>query len=214
MESSNGKILGFIGPIGGGKTFQLEIARQNSQSEQRKFITGDFSDGIRVSVLKIFGVEDKGAVLEPSDENYLEWKQIQDVIMFPTERCQLEELRFKYRDLLKNVGEYFKKLAGEDVWARWTGNDICRKYYELPESERDRCNVAFGSVRFGVEVAMVFNIAKIINKEVQLIFCNYHGVEYNPNVHISELLAHQLIFRGYDDGADVTEAVKEIYKIQ
>lgn len=213
MESSNGKIWGFIGPIGGGKTFQLESARQKSQSEQRKFITGDFSDGIRASVLKIFGVEDKGAMLEPSDENYMEWKQVQDVIMFPTECYQLEKFRFEYRDLLKNVGEYFKKLAGEDVWARWTGNDICRKYWELPELERERCNVAFGSVRFGVEASMVFNVAKLINKEVQLIFCNYHEAKYNPNVHISESLAHQLILRGYKDGADVTEAVKEIYKI-
>lgn len=210
MENK-GKVLGFVGPMGGGKTYQLESAKTLSNTEGRIFITGDFSDGIRASVLKIFGVE--GAVLEPSDENYLEWKRLNTRVSLPTNEMYLEEFSVCNRDLLKNVGEYFKKLAGADVWARWTENDVHRKYYNLPELEREKSNVAFGSIRFAVEANVVFNIANITGKELKILFCNYNQTKFNSNVHISESLAHQLIFKGYKHGDDVTEVIKEIYKL-
>src|SRR5574344_1485370 len=175
MEKSNGKIWGFVGPIGGGKTYQLEAARGRSETESRVFITGDFSDGIRSSVLKIFDA-DPEAVMCPSSREYLGWKDLWQTIRLPmrfdsgNDSCN--EITFRGRDLLRNIGEYIKTLAGEDVWARWTRNDICRKYWDLPEEERDYCDIAFGSVRFGVEAKMVFSVADVIGKEVNLIFCN------------------------------------------
>ena len=56
--------------------------------------------------------------------------------------------------------------------------------------------------------------ASLIKKDVKLIFCNHYDTKFDPNVHISESLAHQLILRGFKDGEDVTQAVKEIYKIK
>lgn len=214
MEKSRGKIYGFIGPIGGGKTYQLEATRKRSEIEHHSFITGDFSDGIRSSILKIFNVDSKGAILEPSDERYLDWKKSTSVVYFPSNQKGYTEYCFHNRELLKNVGEHIKTLAGEDVWARWTGNYVCRKYWDLPEEKRDYCNIAFGSVRFGVEARMVFNVSKILNKEVNLIFCNHFEQKYNSNVHVSEQLANHLILLGFNDGDDVTQAVKEIYNIK
>lgn len=210
-----GMIYGFIGPIGGGKTFQLESLRQRNEKILCPFITSDFSDGIRSSVLNIFGVNDKGAVLEPSDERYSQWKESTSVIHFPTDSKEWAEYCFHNRDLLKNVGEYFKKLAGENVWARWTLSEICKQYWSLPNDNRKReCDIAFGSVRFKVEAEAVFNAAAMLEKQVKLIFCNFHEVDYNPDVHVSESLAHELISLGYEDGDDVTQAVKEIYNIK
>lgn len=207
---NNESVYGFIGPAKGGKTYQLNALRKRANDESRDFITGDFSDGIRHTILEIFGLSN--SEIDPSSKEYLNWKDRQQVIDIPG---QLGFTEFRGRDLLKNVGEYLKTLAGEDVWARWTGNDICRKYWNLETDEdRDSSIVAFGSVRFGSEVNMLFNVASLINKNVKLIFCNHYDTKFDPNVHISESLAHQLILRGFKDGEDVTQAVKEIYKIK
>ena len=58
------------------------------------------------------------------------------------------------------------------------------------------------------------NASEMLEKQVKLIFCNFHEVKYDPDVHVSESLAHKLISLGYKDEDDVTQAVKEIYNIK
>ena len=212
MEKTRGKIYGFIGPAKGGKTYQLNRLQNLVISEERDFIQADFSDGIRQTILNILGYTKASVnLLSPC---YSHWKEMGQKITIPIEDS-LVTRDIKGREILKNVGEYLKTLAGEDVWARWTGNDICRQYWNLEnDSKRRDCVIAFGSVRFGVEVNTVFTIAKSLNKEVELRFCNYQNVNFDPNVHISESLGHQLILRGHKDGDDVTASIREMFNIK
>ena len=212
MEKTSGKIYGFIGPAKGGKSYQLNQLQNLSMSEERDFIQADFSDGIRQTILNIFGITECSVdLLSPC---YSQWKEMEQKFTIPV-GISLVTSSIKGREILKNVGEYLKTLAGEDVWARWTGNDICRKYWNLEsDSKRKDCVIAFGSVRFEVEVNMVFTIAKLLNKEVELRFCNHQNVNFDPNVHISESLGHQLILRGHKDGDDVTASIREMFNIK
>lgn len=212
MEKTSGKIYGFIGPAKGGKTYQLNRLQNLVMSEERDFIQADFSDGIRQTILNILGYTKCDVnLLSPC---YSQWKEMEQKITIPIEDS-LVTRDIKGREILKNVGEYIKTLAGEDVWARWTGNDICRQYWNLEnDSKRRDCVIAFGSVRFGVEVNTVFTIAKLLNKEAELRFCNYQNVNFDSNVHISESLGHQLILRGHKDGDDVTASIREMFNIK
>ena len=110
---NNESVYGFIGPAKGGKTYQLNALRKRADDESRDFIMGDFSDGIRHTILEIFGLSN--SEIDPLSKEYLNWKDKQQVIDIPG---QLGFTKFRGRDLLKNVGEYLKTLAGEDVWAR------------------------------------------------------------------------------------------------
>jgi hypothetical protein len=205
---NSGKVYGFVGPIGGGKTYQLNKLMSSSIEEERVFISSDFSDGIRDTLLKVFG--DIG-IIDPASEFYMKWKECKQGIILPTDN----RVYFRGRDLLKNIGEELKKLAGEDVWARWTGNDVCKKYFSIADPERQNiANVAFGSIRFPYEAEMVFSVAKIMGKDVKIIFCNHCELEFNPDTHSSEILAHQMILRGCKDGDDITTLVKEYFKIK
>lgn len=209
---TKGKIYGFIGPAKGGKSYQLNQLQNIAICEERDFIQADFSDGIRQTILNIFGTTECSVdLLSPC---YSQWKEMEQKFTIPVGNS-LVTSGIKGREILKNVGEYLKTLAGEDVWARWTGNDICRQYWNLEnDSKRKNCIIAFGSVRFAVEVRMVFTIAELLNKEVELRFCNYQNINFNPNVHISESLGHQLIFRGHKDGDDVTASIREMFNIK
>lgn len=203
-------VLGFIGPMGGGKSYRVEEARKAAEAAGRGFLTGDFSDGIRETVLQIFGVKGGGAVLEPSDKNYLEWKRRGGSISFPDGRGNMVCFEYGYRDLLKNVGEYLKRLAGEGVWARWTTQRVYQQYWSGSSESRYKCDIVFGSVRFKSEIEEIYGMAESINRSVKFIFCNHNKTAYNPDAHVSERLAHVLIKRGYRDGDDVTAAIRDI----
>ena len=209
---SKGLIYGFIGPAGGGKTYNLNKVRELANEEQRDFIEGDFSDGIRQTLLQMFGIENKAVDL--SSNAYLAWKDADVPFVVPV-GDSLVEGKIKGRELLKNIGENLKYLGGDKIWAKWTGNDIIHKYFELAsEGKRNESIIAFGSVRFEPEIRMLFSIADIINKEVKIVFCNHFNTEFNPRVHISENLAHQLILRNAKDGDDVTQIIRSMYQIK
>lgn len=211
-ETHIGMIYGFIGPIGGGKTYQLELLRKRNKETLCPFITGDFSDGIRQTVLNLFGCD--GLKINASSSYYLEWKNKEQLFDIPIGDYG-RHVPIKGRELLKNIGEGLKDLAGQDVWARWTLSDICKQYQSLSNDNRKQeCDVAFGSIRFKDEAQAVFNASEMLEKQVKLIFCNFHEVKYDPDVHVSESLAHKLISLGYKDEDDVTQVVKEIYNIK
>lgn len=203
-------VVGLIGPMGGGKSYRLETMRRRACSEGLGFLTGDFSDGIREAVLRIFGASEAGAVLKPSDRNYLEWKKASGKIEFPTVRGDVSCFSYGNRDLLRNTGEYIKEVAGESVWARWTTLRVYKQYWNSAPELRHNSYIVFGSVRFGVEAREIYDFAESINQPVKFVFCNYNKTCYDPNVHVSERLAHTLIKRGYADGDDVTAAVRDI----
>jgi hypothetical protein len=92
---------------------------------------------------------------------------------------------------------------------------VSKKYFSIADPERQNtANVAFGSIRYPYEAEMVFSVAKIMGKDVKIIFCNHHEAEFNPDTHSSEILAHQMILRGCKDGDDITALIKEYFKIK
>ena len=113
------------------------------------------------------------------------------------------------RNLLQRTGEFLKKLAGEDVWARWTANYVANLWAKMSESEAHDCDIVFGSLRFDCEAEALFKVAETTGKEVQIIFCDFHSDSYELNDHVSEKFAQYFIGLGCKDGDDITQLVKE-----
>ena len=141
------------------------------------------------------------------------WKNTAFKVPFPTQDGRVVWEDVCGRDILKNVGEYIKIVAGYEFWATWTSRDILIKFWQLPDILDRRCDIAFGSVRFKEEAEAVFQVAKTVGKDVQFIFCNYNDTLYQEEVHVSEKLAHHLIAEGCSHGDDVTDMIRKYYKI-
>ena len=80
----------------------------------------------------------------------------------------------------------------------------------MPDEDAYRANIVFGSVRFLEEVEVIFDIAKMTSKEVEIIFCNFKSDKYELNNHTSELLARHFVELGFKDGDDITEQLYEM----
>ena len=57
--SLKGKIYGLVGVIGSGKSYQAEALMVGAACEERPMIMGDFSEGIRQTLMNIFTGESK-----------------------------------------------------------------------------------------------------------------------------------------------------------
>ena len=93
MEKTSGQIYGFVGPSGGGKTYQLNKLMNSSFEEERVFISSDFSDGIRDTLLKIFG---EGGIIDPASRSYMRWKDCKQGIILPTDNHNYIYLYYRH----------------------------------------------------------------------------------------------------------------------
>ena len=204
-----GKVYAYVGVIGSGKSYQASKKIQESSAQGNPVISSDFSDGIRRVLLDIFGLTDVG--IDVNSTCYALWKKQTQRIAIPLGKSICFS-PIDGRELLKNIGEGLKEIAGEDVWARWSHDRVLKEVENLTEEEKEKCDIVFGSVRFPMEVKTVFSVANRLNKEVQFIFCDYHSKNYSPNIeHISEGLAHDCISAGFKDGDDITEYLYDRY---
>lgn len=201
----NGTVYGLIGVIGSGKSYRLNKFLEEGVGSVKTIITGDFSDGVRDSVLNIFGTTE--CRINTSSKVYSDWKDMEQKISYPVGES-LVTSTINGRELLQHVGEYIKKLAGNDVWSRWTSQDVLKKFSFLEEDEKSNCDIVFGSVRFLHEAEAVISVARTLNMKVKFIFCDYHSLAYEINDHVSEMFAQHFLKEGYKDGDDVTEHVK------
>lgn len=207
--SHKGKIYGIVGVIGSGKTYRAEQLQVDAAVEERPMILGDFSEGIRQTLMNIFTGRNRGVQLDSSV--YAGWKNAQQSILLPTSGNGLlpDIVKVTGREMLQRTGEYLKTLAGEDVWAKWTAQDILNRWSKIDTDKRGLCDIVFGSLRFDCEAAQLFNLSKATEKEVEIIFCNFKSDKYELNDHVSEDFARYFLDKGCKDGDDITELVKE-----
>lgn len=207
--SHKGKIFGIVGVIGSGKTYRAEQLQYDAAVEERPMILGDFSEGIRQTLMNIFTGRNRGVQLDSSV--YAGWKNAQQSILLPTSGNGLlpDTVKVTGREMLQRTGEYLKTLAGEDVWARWTSLDIIRRWADLPVEQAHACDIVFGSLRFDCEAEALFQVAASTSKEVEIIFCNFKSDKYELNDHVSEDFARYFLNKGCKDGENITDLVKE-----
>lgn len=207
--SLKGKIYGLVGVIGSGKTYRAEQLQVDAACEERPMILGDFSEGIRQTLMNIFTGRNRGVQLDSSV--YAGWKNAQQSILLPTSGNGLlpDIVKVTGREMLQRTGEYLKTLAGEDVWAKWTANAVTNSWAKMSEEDALMCDIVFGSLRFDCEAEAIFKVAEATGKEVQIYFCDYHSDSYELNDHVSEKFAQYFLSLGCKDGDDITELVKQ-----
>lgn len=196
-------VFGLIGCIGGGKSYRLQSFIDDVTAKGYKVVTGDFSDGIRDLVTYIItGIMANN--IDVNSEKYGQWKgQIVGKIKDPS---TMDDYMLSGRDLLRNVGEGTKWIAGLDVWAKYTGEKVYNAAVNVKGA-----GVIFGSVRFSAEAEAVCRVAKLLHRSPKFIFCDYHSPRYDcTSDHVSERLAQAILHRGATDGEDVTNHVKQI----
>lgn len=207
-----GKIYGLVGVIGSGKSHKAKSLELDADWKKRPVIMGDFSEGIRQTLMNIFTGE--SIEIDCSSKEYLSWKHLKSNILLP---FKLQDIPIKVldsvwvegRELLQRTGEYLKLLAGEDVWARWTANTVTNRWAKMSEEDAEICDIVFGSLRFDCEAEAIFKVAEATDKEVQIYFCNYHSDAYELSDHVSEKFAQYFLSLGCKDGDDITELVKQ-----
>lgn len=205
-----GKIYGFVGVIGGGKSYRADKLIQQCKAEGRTVVMGDFSEGIRRFAMGMLA-----GVPRPIDilsKEYSDWKN--EEFDMPLPFADQKKVTLTGRQILKNIGEGFKEAFGPAIWAGWTENyivDTLNKIGpDMTEEEGDALTIVFGSVRFPVEAQVLFNLAEQMGREVEIIFCDYKSSVYELFPHVSEKFAQRFIEMGYNDGDNITEEVRKI----
>lgn len=207
--SHKGKIYGLVGVIGGGKSYRAEQLQVDAACAERPMIMGDFSEGIRQTLMNIFTGNNRGIQLDGSV--YAQWKEMPQSIFVPTSGNGVlpDSYLVSGRQMLQRTGEFLKTLAGKDVWARWTSLDVICRWADLPVEQAHACDIVFGSLRFDCEAEALFQVAASTSKEVEIIFCDFKSDRYEINDHVSEHFAQYFLHKGCQDGEDITELVKE-----
>lgn len=201
-----GKIYGFVGVIGSGKSYAIDSFIQDCGISERPFIVGDFSEGIRMTLLNIFGTPN--SKMDVNSQAYSDWKKLEQRIFYPVDK-NLVAFPINGRKFLQNTGEYLKQVVGEDVWARWTYNYVVEKLSNMNIDDVYLCEILFGSVRFDFEAKVIFDLAQSTGKDVTIYFCDYHSERYELSDHKSEKFAQYFLNLGCKDGEDITSLVKE-----
>lgn len=216
-------IYAFVGVIGSGKSYRLEQMKNSFNGQGQISLVGDFSDGIRDLVKNIFGYNDNFGDVNSSI--YRRWKDgvvCQTSVAFPEINSKL----LTGREILRNVGESVKLVAGEDVWAKYTIKTL-RDRIQAQVFRSDVCvkeiQVLIGSVRFRHEARAVFDLYEqllprwgqsLFYPDVHFILCDYHSKDYNADSsHISEAFAQTIIndpVERYRDGDDVSKYVQRL----
>lgn len=197
-------VYGFVGPKGGGKSYNLDKSRELSKKvfgEQVEFLSVDFSDPIRKFILEIFGINERWCDLNSAD--YSIWKEnLLPDVSFPTENeCTGRTLsHLTGRDLLMNVGEVMKRYSSPNVWCGKAYRDLFMHWHKLSEEKQKTAIVVFGSVRFKSEFNCLLDFAHLTKRKVRLIYFDYNpsiAERFMSNIHPSEAFAYSLRGRGY-----------------
>lgn len=210
--SLKGKIYGLVGVIGSGKSYRAEEFISDAACAKRPLIMGDFSEGIRETLMNILTGESKK--IDCNSEAYAMWKRFHSGICLPflEEGVPYKTLfteKVSGRELLTRTGEYLKKVFGPHIWARWTENFVFDCWNKMSDEDADACDIVFGSLRFDCEAEAIFRVAEWAGKEVKIYFCDYHSDAYELSDHVSEKFAQYFLSLGCKDGDDITKLVKQ-----
>lgn len=208
------EIYAFVGVIGSGKSYRLERMKEEFEGYGRAVIKADFSDGIRDLTRQIFGYNAQWG--DVNSQEYRDWKKN---VACVTLHNGTADNSFTGRDVLRNIGECTKNIAGRDVWARYTTDSL----YSLIKGQPLRSDmpvrgirVLIGSVRFDCEAQRIFSLSNAVNlthgleASLHFVFCDYHSPSYDAaSPHVSEALAQSALRTGlYKDGDDITDWMK------
>lgn len=207
-----GKIYGLVGVIGSGKSHKAKSLMSDAEFKDCPVIVGDFSEGIRQTLMNIFTGE--SIEIDCNSEAYAMWKRFHSGICLPffeegTPHKALFTEKVSGRELLTRTGEYLKKVFGPNIWARWTENFVFDSFNKMSDEDAEACDIVFGSLRFDCEAEAIFRVAEWADKEVKIYFCNYHSDSYELSDHVSEKFAQYFLSLGCKDGDDITELVKQ-----
>lgn len=209
----SGKIYGFVGVIGSGKSYRADQLLEKCKAEGRTVVMGDFSEGIRRFAMGI--LTGNPQYVDILSKEYSDWKNSSFVVPLPLKDCG--EVVLTGRQILKNIGEGFKQAFGPDIWAGWTENHVIDLISKIAPDMTDRelndMTVLFGSIRFPYEAAVLFRLAEQLHREVEIIFCNYKSPVYELSHHISEEFARKFLEMGYNDGDNIAEEVRKIVQL-
>jgi len=206
-----GKIYGFVGVIGSGKSYRANQVIEETRKEKNGCVVmGDFSEGIRrFAMVVLAGLSRPINILS---NEYSDWKNTEFEVPLPY--SDQKSITLSGRQILKNVGEGLKEVLGPDIWARWTENDIISTLNHISigmtKEQGDAIKIVFGSVRFPIEAKVLFDLAAKMDREVEIIFCDYKSSVYELFPHVSEKFAQRFIEMGYKDGDNITDVVREI----
>lgn len=206
-----GKIYGFVGVIGSGKSYRAnQIIEEAKHEENGCVVLGDFSEGIRRFAMGMLtGVPKPIDILS---KEYSDWKNTEFEIPLPY--SNQKSIILSGRQILKNVGEGFKEAFGNGFWVDWTEADVVTRLKHISigmtREQGDAIKVVFGSVRFPIEAKVLFNLGEKMDREVEIIFCDYKSSVYELFPHVSEEFAQRFIKMGYKDGDNITEEVRKI----
>lgn len=207
-DRNEGKIYGFVGVSGSGKDYQVGLLKDLDDASKRPILAGDFSEGIRQTVMQLLLPYGEMDYIDPESQVYRDWKNLEFDVPIPVSYGDnMLTSRITGRQILQNVGEGLKELCGKGVWANWTANRILQRWLQLPEIEKIKADVVFGSIRFDYEAEQVFKIASIMHKTVEIYMCDYHSQYYRVLDHESEKFARYFLGLGYKDGQNITNAV-------
>ena len=206
-DRNEGKIYGFVGVTGSGKDYNVGLLKDLDSASKRPILTGDFSEGIRHTVMSILLPRGEVMTIDPESQAYRDWKNSEIQIPIPVGEDYLYCSKITGREILQNVGEGLKAMFGNNIWANWTSNYLLRHWLMLPEVEKMRADVVFGSIRFDCEAEEVFKIAGIMKKTVEIYLCDYHSKFYKVLDYKSEDFAKYFLGLGYKDGDNITDEV-------
>lgn len=206
--SHKGKIYGLVGVIGGGKTYRAEQLMVDAACSERTVLVGDFSEGIRQTLMNIF--TGKGAAIQLDGAVYAQWKEMPQTIFVPTSGNSVlpDVVQVTGRQFLQRTGEFLKTLGGIEIWANYTMHEVLNAWERLPEEKQEECDIIFGSVRFPYEAEKIFRIANLTGKEVCIEFCDFKSKRYELNDHESEKFARFFLEKGCKHGDIITGLVK------
>ena len=208
-DRNEGKIYGFVGVTGSGKDYQVGLLKDLDEASKRPILTGDFSEGIRQTVMQLLLPYGEMNYIDPESQVYRDWKNLEFDVPIPVSGGGIDMMtsRITGRQILQNVGEGMKELCGKDIWANWTANRLLQRWLELPETDKIKADVVFGSIRFDHEAEQVFRVAGIMRKTVEIYMCDFHSQFYRVLDHESEKFARYFLGLGYKDGQNITNAV-------
>ena len=194
-------IYGFIGCIGGGKTYRAD--KLKSSESECPCIIGDFSDGVRDAIMST--LSGSNYEIDLSSPIYAAWKEDKQYISLSSSNKRM--IQVSGRQLLTNVSDMLKRFCNEDVFVDYTQKKIVNELNFMKNCGVEKCNVIISSVRFISETKVLFDVAKMYESDkVKITFCNYNKVEYTTSpLHESEALSNHLLGLGCFDGEDITD---------
>ena len=187
------EIIGLVGVIGSGKTYQRDLL------VKQDFVALDFKDELIAMCEDLvgFGIRD----------NYDDFKKC--IIgtthggwnrgLTPTQQQMHEYPHIMTgRIMLQRLGTEVMRKRDNDYWIKAWKNKAWKIIKE------DNKNIVAADVRFDNEMETIRSMAKVERIKTKIIFCDYKSDRYDAtSTHPSEAMAQRFLMDGFKDGQEI-----------